>query len=114
MRIFRLLVLLVGAVFPTTFFYSQIQYVWENRALGWGRAICMQLSLDYPLLIIALIIVCIAVWVENRWEKKGETEGDRTNQLLELIAKKLGVNTNDIEQTKSKRKRKSANIAKGR
>ena len=98
MRIFthitRSILLLVVIVFVTTATYSQLQYLWQKRLLGW-EIIRMQLIDSLPIIIVGVILIILVIVVEYFYQKGENKRQDKVVSLLKKIANKLGVDTDD-------------------
>jgi len=102
MRIARYLFSLVVLVFATTALYMQGQYIWHNRTeYGLWETTRMQFVEAYPIIIPAVVVIIAVLVIEYLGFRQDSKERNRDRQLLEAIARKLGVDINDID-TKSK------------
>ncbi len=102
MRVIRVFFLIL-VVFATTAIYIQAQYIYHSE--NWWNAVKELLMNAWGVSLAAIIIVGVYIWLELRTQKKEGDERCRNNAIWEAIAKKLGVDLNELDCKKPKRKR---------
>jgi len=71
----------------------------------------MQGIITWVIVGIALAVIVFYVWLEIWAQKRNDDERNKTNRLLEAIARKIGVGTDEVSTT-DKGKPKSGNKSK--
>lgn len=103
MRILRA-VFIVLVAFAATALYIQGQWVYHNREQGLWEAIRMVVTDNLIVTIPALVIIAGFIVLAWYYQRKEDKKNEAMIKMLRAIAKKLGVDADEPQNKKPKRK----------
>ncbi len=103
MRIFRSISSLIALVFATNALYIHAQWVYHNHERGWWSAIKVVVMENILVTVVAIVVVLLVIGIEIYSVKKENDESKATIALLSAVARKLGINGDDVKELTSRK-----------